>query len=237
MFRKIEDIILSNQVNLKEMRAPEKCKLRAASFGARSLLQQASELGACCSKLRTSPKLGACCSKLGAQSLRCSKLRSLELVAASSELRACVAASFGARSLVAISSELKACLLRARSLLRAQSLLQQAPDLSGAWQAPKLSGARSLLHERNASSGKAPKLRSLLQQAPSSKLHGTKKKQHKEKCLLGSCVGPAAVAPSSKLVPNSKLAPAPSRLQAPSSLPLNVSGARSSGDGVRGRGW
>ncbi len=65
----------------------------------------------------------------------------------------------------------------------------------------------------------------------------TKKKQHKEKCLLGSCVGPAAVAPSSKLIPNFKLAPAPSRLQAPSSLPLNVSGARSSGDGVRGRGW
>jgi len=41
----------------------------------------------------------------------------------------------------------------------------------------------------------------------------------------------------SKLVPNSKLAPTPSRFQAPSSLPLNVSGARSSGDGVRGRGW
>jgi hypothetical protein len=37
----------------------------------------------------------------------------------------------------------------------------------------------------------------------------------------------------------SKLVPAPSRskpLQAPSSLPFNVSGARSSGDGVRGEG-
>jgi len=49
-------------------------------------------------------------------------LRSLELAAASSELGACVATSFGARSLVAASSELRAC------LLRAQGLLQQAPS-------------------------------------------------------------------------------------------------------------
>ncbi len=97
MFRRIEDIILTNQVNLKEMRAPEKCKLRSLR----------------CSKLRAASS---------------GPLLSLELAAASSELGACVAASFEARSLVAASLELGAYLLRGRSLLRAQSLLQQAPN-------------------------------------------------------------------------------------------------------------
>jgi hypothetical protein len=181
MFRRIEDIILTNQVNLKEMRAPEKCKLRslrcsklratklqsselatasfgplrslelaaasselgacvAVSFGARSLVaasselgvcvaasseQQASELGACCSKLRTSPELRTCCSKLRT----------------SPELRACCS-KLGARSLLAASSKLAAASSRA---CIATSF--------GARQALELSGAQSLLHERNASSG------------------------------------------------------------------------------------
>jgi len=94
MFRRIEDIILTNQVNLKEMKAPEKCKLGAASFGARSLLAASSELAATSS--------GACL------------LRARSLLAASSKL---AAASSGARSLLAASSELGACLLRAQSLL------------------------------------------------------------------------------------------------------------------------
>jgi len=124
MFRRIEDIILTNQVNLKEMRAPEKCKLRSLR----------------CSKLRAA-SFGAC-------------------VAASSEQQA---SELGAWLLQARSSELACCELGA--------------CCSKLWTYPELSGARSLLHERNASFGEAPKLRSLLQQAPSSKLHGTKKKK------------------------------------------------------------
>ncbi len=118
MFRRIEDIILTNQVNLKEMIAPEKCKLRslrcsklrAASFRARSLVAASSEFGACLlrarsllqqapsSKLRSSElaccELEICCNKL--RSLRYGKLRAAEL--------ACC--KLGAWNLLVASSEL-----------------------------------------------------------------------------------------------------------------------------------
>jgi hypothetical protein len=134
MFRRIEDIILTNQVNLKEMRASEKCKLR---------------------------------------SLRCSKLR---------------AASFGARSLVVASSEFGACLLRARSLLQAQSLLQQVPS-------NKLRSSELACCKLGA--------RSLLQQAPSSKLRSSELVC----CKLGAR---SLLATSSGPIRSSKLAAASS---------------------------
>ncbi|CAM6024030.1 unnamed protein product, partial [Sphagnum balticum] len=142
----------------------------------------------------------------------------------------------------------------ARSWLGARSCSKLRLGAGSELGAAASSGARNLLGARSCS-----KLRSLpssreLRACVRSlrcKLHGTKrrkkampspsfffffscntkKKQHKDKCLPGSGVGLATIAPSSKLVPNSKLAPAPSRLQAPSLFPLNVCGARSSGDG------
>jgi len=250
MFRKIEDIILTNQVNLKEMRASEKCKLRslrccklraassefgacvAASFGARSLVAASSELGAWLLQAQSS-KL-ACC-ELGA----CYELRARSLLAASSELAT-------SSELTATSSEQQALELGA-CLLRARSLLQQAPELgalwssasSGARQAPELSGAWSLLHERNVSFGEAPKLRSLrcnkLRSSPElgaccSKLHGTKKKK-KAMSSPSSSSSFLATQRRSNTKRNAYLGPAwvqlqslqaPSSFQIPSSLPLQA---------------
>jgi len=146
--------------------------------GVRSLLaeQQASELEACCSKLRTYLELGACCSKL--------------------------------RS----SPGLKACCMKE----------MQAPEL--AFGAPELGACIA------ASSGALRSSKLALQQAPSSKFHGTKKKkkampspsssssflatQRRSNTKRNAYVGPAWVQLQSFQ--------APSSFQIPSSLPLQA---------------
>jgi len=74
MFKRIEDIILTNQVNLKEMRAPKKCKLRAASFGARNLLHERNASSGEAPKLRSSELAAASSTAQRRRRRRCHRL-------------------------------------------------------------------------------------------------------------------------------------------------------------------
>ncbi len=191
MFRRIEDIILTNQVNLKEMRASEKCKLRSlrcSKLRARSLLAASLELVASLELAVTSseqqaPELRACLLRARsllqqAPELACCKLVARSLLTASSELALQQASEFETCCSKLRSSKLACCKLGAYysklwsypelGKLRSSpelGKLRSSPELGACcmkeMQAPELSGARSLLHERNASSEEAPKLRSL----------------------------------------------------------------------------